>query len=244
MSNTIDQFDHSSFYENEYFVEKILDKKKYKDVWKYKVKWVGYTNDDCTWEPIENLQSCLDLVEKYEQEKAIKTMKSPKSPIKSPVNQGKKKKISKLISLEDEEEKSCEEFSTNKKCRLIDDGECQVKSEEINKSSPTKDQKQKGEEELISSQISKSTDDEDKIQPATKESPTIQGNFEEDKAELILKSTIIDNISLELNCLVQWKIRENGITPESTWISSKEIYEKDAKLLVRYYETKIKLPKP
>ena len=35
----------------------------------YKVRWKNYGPADDTWEPIENLQSCLDLVEDYEKKK-------------------------------------------------------------------------------------------------------------------------------------------------------------------------------
>ena len=36
--------------EDEYIVEKILDKKKINGIYKYKVKWEGYPlESDCTW---------------------------------------------------------------------------------------------------------------------------------------------------------------------------------------------------
>lgn len=37
----------------------------------YKVRWRGYGPSDDTWEPIENLQSCLDLIEDFENKKEI-----------------------------------------------------------------------------------------------------------------------------------------------------------------------------
>ncbi len=69
----------------------------------------------------------------------------------------------------------------------------------------------------------------------------LSGNFEENTAETILKVKIISTEDFELNCLVQWNKKENGIQPDASWISSKEIYEKDPKLLIRFYQTKIKL---
>ena len=44
--------------EDEYIVEKILDKKRVNGLVKYKVKWEGYEDlADCTWEPKENLEN-------------------------------------------------------------------------------------------------------------------------------------------------------------------------------------------
>ena len=40
----------------QYVVEKILDKKEAEDgTWLYRVKWRGYSYEENTWEPIENL---------------------------------------------------------------------------------------------------------------------------------------------------------------------------------------------
>jgi len=49
-------------------VEEILDKKfDAKDKrCKYRVKWKGWAKEDSTWEPLENLTSVYELVEKYE----------------------------------------------------------------------------------------------------------------------------------------------------------------------------------
>ena len=52
--------------EEEYEVEKIIDKKLQAKKVYYKVKWVGYRDDECTWEPIENLKGALFYVEDYE----------------------------------------------------------------------------------------------------------------------------------------------------------------------------------
>ena len=51
-----------------YSVERILDKKKIKGIWKYKVKWEGYTEDECTWEPIENLDNVIQMVVDFNSE--------------------------------------------------------------------------------------------------------------------------------------------------------------------------------
>ena len=38
-----------------YIVEKILDRKKEGKKFLYKVKWEGYPESSCTWEPLSNL---------------------------------------------------------------------------------------------------------------------------------------------------------------------------------------------
>ena len=61
-----------------YVVEKILDKRKDEEGWKYKIKWMGYPKNQCiflyiykvnifilsgTWEPIVNLYDSANSVE-------------------------------------------------------------------------------------------------------------------------------------------------------------------------------------
>lgn len=55
MYREIEDFENGYVLEDVYNVEAILDKKKFKGEWKYKVKWEGYSMEDCTWEPKENL---------------------------------------------------------------------------------------------------------------------------------------------------------------------------------------------
>lgn len=64
--------------DQEYEVERILDKKtfregkgkKKKSVVKYLVKWRGYEDCDNSWEPIENLVNAPDLVNEFEEKQA------------------------------------------------------------------------------------------------------------------------------------------------------------------------------
>ena len=50
--------------EEEYEVEKVLEKRFRKGRVEYFVKWKNY--DETTWEPLKNLTNVQDLIEKYE----------------------------------------------------------------------------------------------------------------------------------------------------------------------------------
>ena len=70
-----------------YQVEKVIGKRIKGGKPLYKVKWEGYPLSQCTWEPLENLQNVLDLVDEYE--KSHSTTPSSK---KGRVLLGKKRK--------------------------------------------------------------------------------------------------------------------------------------------------------
>ncbi|KAL5011167.1 hypothetical protein ScPMuIL_013472 [Solemya velum] len=50
-------------------LKKILGTSKTNGKLRYKVRWKGYGSADDTWEPRENLESCLDLIEEFELER-------------------------------------------------------------------------------------------------------------------------------------------------------------------------------
>jgi hypothetical protein len=67
-----------------------------------------------------------------------------------------------------------------------------------------------------------------------------KGSFKFDTANRIIGARITPN--KEIFCLVEWKPRLYGEISEPTYYSSKEIRDKDIKLLAEYYESLVKLP--
>ena len=55
-----------------YTIEQIIDRKKFKGKYKYKIKWKGFPIEQCTWEPIKNLQHALGFVDEYNRNHPIK----------------------------------------------------------------------------------------------------------------------------------------------------------------------------
>jgi hypothetical protein len=54
--------------EGEYDVEKILSSRQNGTVTEYLVKWLDYPETENTWEPMENLRRCSQMLEQYHRE--------------------------------------------------------------------------------------------------------------------------------------------------------------------------------
>jgi M-phase phosphoprotein 8 len=49
----------------EYVVEAVLDSRKNSGRQEYKIKWKGYSINECTWEPEEHLGNCTELIDRF-----------------------------------------------------------------------------------------------------------------------------------------------------------------------------------
>ena len=52
--------------DTEYELEKILAKRKFGRVWKWRCKWRGYSNRHNTWEPKSSLTHCKEILDEFE----------------------------------------------------------------------------------------------------------------------------------------------------------------------------------
>ena len=123
--------------EDEYIVEKILDKKRVNGLVKYKVKWEGYEDlADCTWEPKENLENVLYLIEDFDnsirqKEKKLRDEKEKKL-LNNKTNRNNisnKNNINSNSSLKDDDENS----KSNNNTSVLSNG-MQFKSQEDKRS--------------------------------------------------------------------------------------------------------------
>jgi hypothetical protein len=190
MADDIDAFENYEILEDYYVIEAILEKKKQKGVWKYKVKWEGYPMDQCTWEPRENLHNCKELLQQFE------------------ANLNTQKNSSKVLST---------------KPKVI---------KEENESPITHENSQQSPSD---NKIVESTEDIEMKAP-------VLGSFDTDVGDRIIQAKIIDDVNIELNCLVCWKMRKDGTQADNAWISSNIVRKKDPELLLKFYEKKIVFP--
>lgn len=73
-SRVIVESSSESEQEEEYCVETILNKRKRHGRVEYFLKWIGYSESENTWEPVENLK-CPELIEEFEEKLRLKKKK-------------------------------------------------------------------------------------------------------------------------------------------------------------------------
>jgi hypothetical protein len=214
----------------EYEVESILDKKKQQGKWKYKIKWVGYPEDQCTWEPVENLDNVVEMLQEFEAEWAKKELKkqmkisnlSDSNVINSSLRDSnvnkKKEELKKRSRPDDMEEESTENTPQSKLVPL----------KKADKLRPPQGEKKK------SSQL-------DAIILADEEACQIQGSLESDKPCRLITAKLNSQTN-EVNCLVEWELRNNGVKPADSYVTNKTLRDKYPYLLLDFYESRLRFP--
>lgn len=113
-----------------YYVERIVGRRKRKRNYEYFVKWVDWPHEQNTWEPIEHLSECLDMIEEYNRQVQlskdashkpnVELKKDPKSDGKS---NGELKKRNTKKSNVDSEQRILTDSSNQKEMRCTSNGQ-------------------------------------------------------------------------------------------------------------------------
>ena len=180
--------EESSLSDNEYYVEKVIDKKIENGEVRYLIKWDGWPIENSTWEPLENLDNIKNLVENFENEK----------------REGKKKL-----------------------------GRPPKLDKERSASSALRNSHKKEESKIVNNQC------ED---PQMQDEKCLTVNVITNCEELLPEQVLSVKRDQEGNilCYVKFRERSDGITPENAYVPSYVLKDTYPKILISYYESKIK----
>jgi len=213
--------------EETYIVEEILEKKKIKGRYLYKVKWVGYPLDQCTWEPAKNLDNVRYMVNEFNKEhRQEEDDESDKEDNEEGESEGEEeeeeeereaKSPKKATKKEKTETKTLEKKTANGKRNLTS-----IKKSER---SPSPQKKAKGESREI------------EVKSASKRGRPVKLRLIPDKIIHAKQTTG------GLIFTIQWKPLKDGTVPPHSYLNNTELRKYDKDLLLDYYESKLKFVK-
>lgn len=204
-------------HEEEYSVEKIIDKRVRNNKVEYYLKWKGYNDEDNTWEPEENLD-CEELIKEFE-DKLKRTEKEKKLKEKS--DRGSRKRT---VSNSTVASGASSEAGPSKERRKVSPPKSKIdksdKADKIDKS----DKHDTSDPTTI--------DDEDDVLSEGRESTGVLMNAHVNKVpEKIIGAT---DSSGQLMFLLKWKDIE-----EADLIPAKEANVMCPQIVIKFYEERL-----
>ena len=240
--------------EEQYEVEEILEKKKVGGKWKYKIKWVGYSVDQCTWEPMENLDNVLEMLAEFEadwtRKEEMKIEKKPSlknSNLRDSKLEKKKEEIKKRRRPDEDDEDSSHPSppQNNVNPSTLNSNHFKNSQSKLDQFAKKSDKFHKKSENEKKEKIEKSGalrySKVDEIVLADDESPKIIGSVEIDKPKRLITAKLNSQTN-EVNCLVEWEFRQSGIKPSDCYVSNKVLRERFPYLLLDFYESRLRFP--
>ncbi|CAI6345793.1 unnamed protein product [Macrosiphum euphorbiae] len=221
--------------EEEYSVEKIIDKRTRNGKVEYFLKWNGYDDVDNTWEPEENLD-CEELIRDFEEKLKQKEMKDKKK--KDQPERGRKRTLSNSTVTSCASSEAGPSGGPPKELRKTSSPQPKKKVEKTNKSDKsdksdlTEDDDDDDEDELDDDD--EDADEDDDIEDLTeeKENNDVSAAPPAEKvAEKIIGAT---DSSGSLMFLLKWK----GIE-EADLISAQEANLMCPQVVIKFYEERL-----
>jgi len=202
--------------EGEYYnIEKIIGRRKINGKFEYKIKWEGYPMNQCTWEPMKNLESAKELVEEYNRSNPIDL------PQKSAKADHKKKE---------------DTFLNKKRKEIKDENEEKVEKEEIKEENEKKNQENVPNEKKVDEDIKIN---DDNIKPNINEYINEKNNENTFIIDDSLKNVITVKQQNQKLMAVVNKLNENGELIKD-YILTNELRRSNPWILLDFYESKIK----
>lgn len=255
--------------EERYIIEEILDRKVENGILTYKVRWKGYSLDECTWEPVENFDN-LEAIKKYEKRQSTSNNKNKRN---NTINtQSKEKKVQfdeSLNKIINEENISNQIGVTPMKHDIDNNNNNNNQIKEINenqegcssylskkrsrsKQSDNHDVKRKkeniddmsGKEKKLKSSLTSPIIKQEMLSAVVSSSglETREGKIEKDVPLRIESAKQSLNNPQNLLCEIEWKERKNKPKLINSFYTNDQIKKKYPLLLIEYYERHLIFP--
>ena len=205
-----------------YNIEKIIGRRMSKGKLEYKIKWEGYSMDECTWEPIENLETAKELVKEYDQLNPFPKKKTVKS------EKNKKDNNNSINNIRNKDNNQQNE-------NIIQDNVEKIEENEDNKKNENSPIDLNNEEEEINLVNDNSDNSDDNLSQ--------NNNLNEDKKAFKVSENLKNVVTVKqqgqiLMAIVE-KMDENGNINRIS-IPTEDLRKTNPWILLDFYESKIK----